>query len=157
MANLRWNTDWALVQIQIVVSLRWGRTNHFPSPWIKTKFRLYIHFSDWFVNKRNYVWCQINGKNVITIQFGFDITRFRTDFSVCSYSRYIGFRSFYYVIMERIYRWIVFDFVTVFCFRLLYIQFNSVQIYNNIKQNNDNLKYNSSIEQITSDSTSAEL
>ena len=54
------------------------------------KFRLWYHFSDRFSTIRDSVWCQINrGKWVITIQIWFDLTRFKSFFSVCMYMRKI--------------------------------------------------------------------
>ena len=45
--------------------------------------KLYLSFSNWFENKRNAIWFQINRKMINKIWFRLDLTRFRKDFSVC--------------------------------------------------------------------------
>ena len=54
------------------------------SRWIKSKFGLWLHFLDSFSTIQNSIWYEINRRSAITIQFWFNLTRFRSRF-LCAY------------------------------------------------------------------------
>ena len=55
---------------------------------IWSKYGLYKHFSDWFVNQRYSVRCKVNREIVNTMQLWFHLTIFRKYFSVCIHDQY---------------------------------------------------------------------
>ena len=108
-----WVGPWCIRVFRLVSNLatRWSRiirvisspnlflTAHTNKPFLNlfliwTKFWLYLPFSDSFGTKRHSVWCQINSKSVITIQIWFNLTRFKINFSICSWLvfAYFGWR-----------------------------------------------------------------